>query len=140
MRNGTFFWHVMTRLPELRWRRQWVALGLGFVGLVVYLSLTSSPPDLHVGVDLDFGHVVAYFWLITWFAQLYRDWRTRLMLAAVFFVMGVGLEFLQEYGGHRQFDVFDMARNLAGLAVGLMLATTPLQDVLRLIESRLAPR
>ena len=140
MRAGTLFRDVMNRLPELRWQRQWMALGLGFVGLVVYLSLTSSPPDLHIGVSLDFGHVIAYFWLMIWFAQIYRGWRTRLALAAVFFVMGVGLEFLQELGGHRHFDVFDMARNLAGLVVGLMLATTPLQDVLRLIEARLVPR
>ncbi|MBL8493356.1 MAG: hypothetical protein JNM37_03785 [Rhodocyclaceae bacterium] len=130
----------MNHVTDLRWRRQWAALGLGFVGLVIYLSLTSSPPDLHMGFSLDFGHVIAYFWLMMWFAQLYRDWRTRIRLALAFFVMGVTLEYLQGLGGYRHFDYFDMARNLGGLVCALALATTPLQNVLRAIESRLIPR
>ena len=54
--------------------------------------------------------------------------------------MGVTLEYLQGLGGYRHFDYFDMARNLGGLVCALALATTPLQNVLRAIESRLIPR
>ncbi len=140
MRVGERFLHTMNHVTDLRWRRHWAALGFGFVGLVIYLSLTSSPPDLHMGFSLDFGHVIAYFWLMMWFAQLYRDWRTRIRLALAFFVMGVTLEYLQGLGGYRHFDYFDMARNLGGLVCALALATTPLQNVLRAIESRLIPR
>lgn len=130
----------MTPSFSNRWQRTWTAMGFGFVGLVWYLSLTRLPSDLHVGVDLDLGHIVAYFWLMIWFAQLYRSTSARLELAAGFFAMGVALEFLQGATGYRQFDPADMLRNLTGLLLGLLMARTPLQNALRSIECRVAAR
>jgi len=121
-------------------RRIWSVLGYGFVALVVYLSLTDDPPDLGLTVGLDPGHVVAYLWLMIWFAQLHRGLTARVGLAIAFFAMGAGLEYLQGALGYRHFDYDDMLRNLAGLAIGLLLALTPLQNVLPVLEARAAAR
>ena len=126
--------------PELRGRRLAIAIGWGFVALVVYLSLTRIPPDLRIGVELDFGHVVAYFWLMIWFAQLYRSVAARLLLVIGLFSMGVALEYLQGATGYRHFDYADMLRNLSGLAAGFLLAMTPMQNLLRAVESRAISR
>lgn len=125
---------------EFRGRRLAVAIGWGFVALVVYLSLTRIPPDLRIGVELDFGHVVAYFWLMIWFAQLYRSVAARIWLGIGLFSMGVALEYLQGAMGYRHFDYADMLRNLSGLTAGFLLAMTPMQNLLRAVESRAISR
>lgn len=125
---------------DLRGRGLLVAMGYGFVALVIYLSLIRIPPDLKLGVDLDLGHVIAYFWLMTWFAQLYRSVAARMWLLIALFSMGVALEYLQGAMGYRHFDYHDILRNLAGLVLGFLLALTPLQNVLRTIDSRAMSR
>jgi VanZ family protein len=81
------------------------------------------------------GHVIAYFWLMIWFAQLYRSIAARLWLAIGFLSMGVALEYLQGTMGYRHFDYMDMLRNFSGLALGFLLALTPLQNAMRTFES-----
>lgn len=120
---------------DLRARRLLIACGYGFVALVIYLSLTRLPADVKFGVDLDLGHVIAYFWLMIWFAQVYRAVATRLWIAIGLFCMGVALEYLQGATGYRHFDYGDMLRNLSGLTLGFILALTPLQNASRAVES-----
>lgn len=124
-----------------RVRTLWAAIGYACVALVIYLSLMREPSDLtDVGVDFDLGHVVAYGWLMIWFAQLNRSIGARLRIAAGLFCMGVALEYVQGALGYRQFDYLDMLRNLAGLVLGLLLALTPLQNLLRVLELRASAR
>lgn len=133
----------MSKAPTssgLRWRRPLIVIGYGFVALVIYLSVMRLPADLGFGVDLDLGHVIAYFWLMIWFAQLYRSIAARLWLAIGFFSMGVALEYLQGAMGYRHFDYADMLRNLSGLAAGFLLALTPMQNMLQVVESRAVSR
>ncbi len=120
---------------ELRARRLLIACGYGFVALVIYLSLVRIPRDVKFGFDLDLGHVIAYFWLMIWFAQVYRAVAARVWIAIGLFCMGVALEYLQGALGHRHFDYFDMLRNLCGLALGFVLALTPLQNAACALES-----
>jgi VanZ family protein len=122
----------------LRHVRLWRALGLGFVLLVIYLSLAAPPPDLEAPKVFDFGHIVAYFWLMIWFAQIHRRARRRWLLAAAFGAMGIALEFIQGMTGYRHFDYADMLRNFIGIAIGLLLARTSLQDALYRVEDVLA--
>jgi len=112
----------------------WTAVGLGFVALVVYLSLAQDPLPYAPPDALDHGHIVAYFWLMIWFAQIHHRWPQRLALAAAFGVLGIVLEFLQGMTGYRQFDYVDMLRDGIGIAVGLALAQTRLQHALRRFE------
>jgi hypothetical protein len=118
----------------LRYVRLWSALGVGFVLLVIYLSLAAPPRDVDVPELFDVGHIVAYFWLMIWFAQIHRTAGRRFALGAGFGAMGVALEYLQGLTGYRHFDYIDMMRNFIGVAIGLALALTPLQDVLLRVE------
>ena len=124
----------------LRLRRCWIAIGIGFVVLVVYLSLMPDPPDLGVPGSLKLGHVLAYGWLMLWFAQIYRRPRRRWWLAAAFCALGIVLEYLQGMTDYRGFEYSDMLINGAGVALGLMLAQTPLQNGLRTFEAKLWAR
>lgn len=121
-------------------RSLWITLGGIYVALVLYLSLTSNPPDLRVPQAFDIGHVLAYLWLTFWFTQIYRTNRSRAILAVALCLMGIGVEILQGLGGHRMFEYADMALNTLGIAAGLMLARTRLQNTLLVLETRLGVR
>lgn len=108
-----------------------------FVALVVYLSLMRPPSQL-VPQLFDIGHLFAYGWLMLWFAQIHHPTATRLAIGAALCAMGIALEFAQGMTGYRMFDYADMAMNTLGVGVGLVLARTPIQNVLREIELRLA--
>jgi hypothetical protein len=125
--------------PGLRHRRLWTVFGIGFVLLVIYLSLARPPRDLDLPDVFDVGHVIAYCWLMLWFAQLHRAASRRWLFAAGFGAMGIVLEYIQGTTGYRHFDYADMLRNFIGVALGFGLACTPLQDTLYWVERRLAP-
>ena len=129
-----------TYAMPLRFRRRWIVCGLGFVLLVVYLSLTPDPPDLGAPEGLKIGHLVAYGWLMIWFGQIYRTTRHRLLLAAAFCALGIALEYLQGMTDYRGFEYSDMLINALGVALGLAMATTPLQNCLRALETVIQPR
>jgi hypothetical protein len=124
----------------LRLKKLWIAIGIGFVGLVAYLSLIPDPPDLGVSGSLKLGHLLAYGWLMLWFAQIYRTPRRRWWLAAAFCALGIVLEYLQGMTDYRGFEYSDMLINAAGVALGLALARTPLQNGLRTFEAKLWAR
>lgn len=124
----------------LRFRRLWIICGLGFVLLVVYLSLTPDPPDLGAPEGLKIGHLVAYGWLMIWFGQIYRTTGPRILLAVAFSALGIALEYLQGMTDYRGFEYSDMLINSTGVALGLAMATTPLQNCLRALETMLQPR
>lgn len=105
---------------------------------MIYLSLTSEPPDLGSPEVLSYGHVLAYGWLMLWFAQIHRAGRARLAIAAALCLLGVGLEYAQGMTGYRTFDYADMLFDVIGVALGLALACTSLQDALAALE-RLLP-
>ena len=88
----------------LKFKLRWTILGLGFVLLVVYLSLTPDPPGLGAPKGLKVGHVIAYAWLMLWFAQIERATGRRLLLAATFCVLGIVLEYLQGMTDYRGFE------------------------------------
>jgi VanZ family protein len=101
----------------------WVIIGCSIIGLVLYLSLTSSPPAIAGFPFADkFGHVLAYSVLMGWFTQLYNSKKHQLILVIFFCLMGVSLEFIQGLGGHRFFEYADMAANTAGVFLGWWLS------------------
>ena len=121
-------------MSPLRYRRVWLAIGFGLVALVIYLSLTPSPPDMPEVASVKTGHFVAYAVLMLWFAQLYPSLRTRLVLFAAFVLLGVTLEYAQSLTGYRSFSPSDMVDNAIGVLIGLGLASTPLGAALIRIE------
>jgi VanZ family protein len=82
---------------------------------VVWLSLTPSPPHIDIDSGDKLGHVLSYFLLMFWFAQLYAR---RAGYAAGFIAMGITLELLQGALGYRSFERYDILANCAGVLLG----------------------
>ena len=116
----------------------WCVMGWVWVGLVWYLSLTSRPPDLDIGLSLNdkLGHFIAYAWLMLWFGNVYRGYQARVVYALIFILMGIGLEFLQSLGS-RQFDYYDMLANFIGVMIGFFILFTPFSKSFVWIERRI---
>ena len=125
------------QLTPLRFKRFWISLGLGFVLLVIYLSLSPDPPDFGVSEGLKFGHLLAYGWLTIWFAQIYRTTGRQILFGAAFCALGVALEYLQGMTDYRGFEYSDMLINSTGVVIGLALAHTPLGNGLHMLEALL---
>ena len=121
----------------LRFRLFWTVLGIGFVLLVIYLSLTPDPLNIGQPTGVKIDHAIAYAWLMIWFAQIHRALGRRLIFAVAFCTLGIALEYLQGMTDYRHFAYLDMLFDLAGVVIGLVLSQTPLQNTLRLIESLL---
>jgi VanZ family protein len=120
-------------------RPAWLAVGWLLVAIVIYLSVTSRPPEIPFDEGDKYGHMLAYGALMLWFAQLYdRGERWIAMLALI--ALGVALEFVQRWTGYRTFDLWDMAADTAGVVIGLVLAPPRLPNFLRVIERLLRPR
>jgi VanZ family protein len=105
---------------DLKYRLLWQVVGYGLLATVIFLSVTSRPVDL--GPDFAFKdkmyHVLAYFVLMTWFAQIYHRANARYVIAAILILMGVLLEFIQSYDPARYYEYGDMLANSAGVIFG----------------------
>ena len=117
-------------LEYLKLRRAWLWGGTAFVLLVIYLSLTPNPVPVPNLGPFKAGHMAAYAWLMLWFAQLTRM-RDRVAIGIALAAMGVILEYLQDFTGHRTFAYTDMRDNAIGVTIGFLLALTPLGGVAR---------
>jgi len=95
-----------------------LAIGWTMVAVIVWLSLTPSPPKVDFEQSDKVGHFLAYGGLMFWFCQLYAKKETRALYAAGFAAMGVGLEFIQGWTGYRSFEFYDMLANGTGVALG----------------------
>jgi len=95
-----------------------LAAGWAMAAAIIGLSLTPSPPKISIDEGDKLGHVAAYGALMFWFCLLYARNGTRLAYAALWIVMGIGLEFAQEETGYRSYEPFDMAANAIGVLSG----------------------
>ncbi|MDT8384898.1 MAG: VanZ family protein [Gammaproteobacteria bacterium] len=117
----------------------WLLIGWALVAVVLFLSLTPSPPEV---LDFTFAdkleHLLAYSVLMGLFGQLYGSLRQQLLWALGFCLMGIALEFAQGWGGHRFFDVADMAANTLGVLLGWWLVRRWLAGSLLTVDAYLA--
>lgn len=120
----------------MRLRPLWLAAGFAFVGLVVYLSLTPDPLQIPAPEGVKLNHILAYGWLMFWFAQLFAG-GTRLGIALALALMGVALEVLQGMTPYRVFSYSDMIQNAIGVGAGWLVSRTRAGRMLAAIEARL---
>jgi len=120
---------------HLKFKKFWLIFGLGSVALVLFLSLAPDLPDTGVPEGMKVGHVLAYSWLMLWFAQIYRSTAARYRLAITFCLMGIGLEYVQGLTDYRGFEYSDMLIDSAGVGLGLLLCCTGLQNILIRLET-----
>ncbi len=123
-------------LPDLKLRFLWLAIGYALVTTVVFLSLTSNPVDMDLNLPYEdkIFHALAYFTLMTWFAQIYHDKFQRNMIAVVFIFMGCMFEYLQGFDPNRYVELGDIAANVVGVALGFSIALTKMKNTLVQIE------
>ena len=106
----------------LKLRTLWLSLGWMLVALVIYLSLRDAPAPLTASVGDKLPHMLAYGALMMWFANLYSSHGVRCAYAGGFVVLGIALEFAQQWTGYRVLEVTDMLANGFGVAAGWWLA------------------
>ena len=123
-------------VPDLKLRFLWLTIGYGLVASVVFLSLTSNPVDMELGLPYEDKafHAFAYFVLMVWFGQIYHDKFQRNMIAVVFVLMGITLEYLQSFDVNRYSEFADMIANLTGVVLGFSIVLTAAKNTLLRIE------
>lgn len=114
----------------------WLLLGWVAVGVVVYLSLTSTPIRTTLAYGDKLGHLLAYALLMAWFVQIYQSRAWLLLHGVLLLLLGVLLEFLQELTG-RYFEYSDMVANGIGVLLGSFVMLSPWRDTLLRLERRL---
>jgi VanZ family protein len=119
----------------MRFRKLWLTIGYALVAIIIFLSLTPSPPKLDIEQGDKLGHFLAYGTLMFWFCQIYAARSSRIAHALAFAAMGVALEFAQGMTDYRTFEVLDMLANATGVALGWIAAQVLRINVLTIIES-----
>ena len=123
-------------VPDLKLRFLWLTIGYALVALVVFLSLTSSPVDMEMGLPYEdkVFHAFAYFILMAWFGQIYHDKFQRNMIAVIFVFVGMTLEYLQSFDANRYSEFADMIANATGVALGYSMTLTGAKNILLRVE------
>ena len=109
--------------PVYRYQKLWLFIGYALVTMVIYLSVTSSPPlpDVEVPYFDKVGHLLAYFILMGWFAQIYHVKKQRLIFSLSFVALGVLMEFVQSFDPARMAEFADMVANTSGVVIALLI-------------------
>ncbi|MDH5764893.1 MAG: VanZ family protein [Gammaproteobacteria bacterium] len=126
--------------PDLRFKIFWLLIGFGLIAFVVVQSLTPSPVDIGVHFWDKSLHTVGYFGLMGWFMQIYHTRQAKVFWTVFFVMMGVGLEFLQDLGGVRHYEVNDMIANCLGVLIALILSFTLFAKILVYFDRMIASK
>jgi VanZ family protein len=123
----------------MRYRPFWLGIGWAMIALILWLSLTPSPPKPISFEHADkLEHLFAYLILMGWFCQIYHGRRQRLYLMLAFIALGGAIELLQGWGGIRSAEWSDLIADGTGVLIGWLLSHSKLQTLLTHIDSRLA--
>ena len=121
---------------QLRYMRFWLGGGWLLVFVAMVMSVLPGLPTFTVLYSDKIFHATTYFILMGWFSGIYlpsRFWLIALALA----LLGVALEFLQTLFPYRFFDSWDIAANIAGVAIAWLLAANGMGNWCQLMERRI---
>jgi hypothetical protein len=104
--------------------------------LVIYLSLTPDPLQLDPGLAIKLDHLLAYAWMMFWFAQLVRRTPSLVSVGIALIALGIAIEYVQRWTGYRHFAYTDMRDDALGVTVGFLFGLTPLNRMLLVLESK----
>jgi VanZ family protein len=118
-------------MRPLRLIKVWLPLGCFAVCMLIYGSLTPSPPELpEVPFADKLAHFTVYAWIMLWFGFIYKPGEKYLLLGLSLILLGVTLELLQGASGYRSMEVSDACFNALGVFAGWLLALTRLSSTL----------
>jgi len=125
--------------PVFRYRKQWLGIGYAMVAFVVFLSVTSEPPEIDLGIDFadKLFHALAYWGLMFWFAQIYHFKQHRLICASAFVALGITMEGIQSFDPKRYAEFNDIVANTVGVAIAILMTKKSMKNILMNIEKRL---
>lgn len=124
-------------VKPLRHRGAWLALWLCGVTVLVVVCLLPSPdlPNLKVSDKLE--HALAFALLSGSAVQLFERWRALLFVAFGLLALGIGIELAQAaFTTTRAMESADVVADGIGIVAGLLVALTPLRDLLLRIAGR----
>lgn len=123
-------------LTSLRFEKLWIGVGWSLVLAVIVLSLMPPLPMPSIDYGDKVGHILAYFVLMGWFAQIYHAPRLRFNYVIGFLLLGGLLEIMQGFGEVRQGEWADMLANSIGVLLAWQLTKTRLAYVLVYFEQK----
>ena len=119
------------------WRAAgWLLIAVVSVGSVVPERTLDALGALEIPDKVE--HATSYFVLMIWFAGLHTR-RGYALIAIGLVALGFGLELVQGQLGYRTFDWLDLWADIAGVAVGWVLATVWLEGWCLRVENRFLP-
>lgn len=121
----------------LRYPWIWAAFGWFLVAGVVVGSLVPARMLHAITISDKLQHAGAYFVLMVWFAGFYPR-RRHLAIALTLAALGALLDVLQLLTATRTFDLRDIAADIVGVAVGLVVSRVLLEGWCQRVE-RLLP-
>ncbi|EDN66379.1 VanZ like protein [Beggiatoa sp. PS] len=106
--------------------------------MAVFILSLIPPPETMQALDSGdkVGHLLAYFVLMGWFAQIYHTPRQRFYLMIGFLLQGILLEILQDFNPMRQMDWQDVIANSIGILLAWQLTKGRLAHVLAYFEQK----
>jgi VanZ family protein len=125
-------------LPELRYRRLWMLLGLLIALAIAIVCVVPSRSLPNVNLSDKLEHALAFLLLAFWFGSIIvrRDF---LWLAVALVAFGGLIEIVQGTTGlGRHADPRDLLADSLGAGLGLLLSLTPLGRWTRWLEMLLA--
>ena len=124
-------------VKPLRRSGLWLGLWCAAVLAVIVVCLI-PPPPLALPQNSDkVEHFLAYFLLAGSAVQLFTPRRTLLWVGVGLVAMGIGIEWAQgALTTDRMADPMDALANTTGVVAGLLLAFTPLRDLLLRLQPR----
>ncbi len=127
----------MSENLSLKFKKLWIGVGWGLVLGVIVSSLIPPPSFTQIqGHGDKVAHILAYFVLMGWFAQIYHSNQQRLLYMLGFLLLGVGLEILQGLSGIRHADWLDILANSAGVFLAWYLTKNRFASLLGFIENK----
>ncbi len=128
-------YQLATPLLPLKLVKAWYFIGAMMLFGVALVSLMPAPD---IGVSDKLSHLVTYFFLSGWFSLLAVN-RTSLAWTVIGLVgYGMLIELLQGMTAYRYPEWGDVLANGAGVLAGILLYFSPLAQLLRFIDTRLA--
>ena len=99
-----------------------------YVAFIIFMSLVpggsgSFLPNIDPSEHDVLSHFIAYFIMMLWYARIYSA-KYFPRLAAIFILLGIGLECMQGILGTREFQAIDIWFNSTGVIFAWLLART----------------
>lgn len=112
----------------------WVGIGLCAFALIMAIKPAAADPAPFPAFD-KLMHATVFAVLSSWFAALQPSARRWSIIALALTAFGIAIEVLQAVTG-RDPSVWDVAADMAGIAIGILLLRVITAACLRYIEAR----